>query len=71
MLCGTPKDARVEWGENMNHRVHPASFETNNRTYSRQNNIQHILSLTAVVALVAVVILVVVVAIIIIQDIHS
>jgi hypothetical protein len=38
----------------MNHSVHPASFETNNRTYSCRNNIQHILPLTVVAAVVVV-----------------
>jgi hypothetical protein len=39
----------------MNHCVHPASFEKNNRTYSSQNNTQRILPLTAVAAVVVVV----------------
>ena len=59
----------------MNHCVHPASFETNNRTYSCQNNTQHILPLTAVAAavLVAVAITIIIIIIIVLwnQAVHT
>jgi len=56
----------VSRGENMNHYLHPASFETNNRTYSCQNNTRHILPLTAVAAVVLVAVAIIIIIIIII-----
>jgi len=56
----------VSRGENMNHYLHPASFETNNRTYSCQNNTRHILPLTAVAAVVVVEVAIIIIIIIII-----
>jgi len=48
----------------MNHCVHPASFETNNRTYSCQNNTRNILPLTAVAAVVVVAEIIIIIIII-------
>jgi FtsZ-interacting cell division protein ZipA len=48
----------------MNHYVHPASFETNNRTYSCQNNTQHILPLTAVAIIVIIIIIIIIIIIV-------